>query len=72
MNSVGERIKAARKAAGLTQEQAARAADITTSTFQKLEAGNQMPRLDTAGRIAAALGVPLVHLFPDTPTEVPA
>jgi DNA-binding XRE family transcriptional regulator len=43
--------------AGLTQEAVARTADLGVRHFQRIESGQTRPLLDTARRIAEALGV---------------
>jgi DNA-binding XRE family transcriptional regulator len=63
MKTVGTRVAAGRRAAGITQEDLARAAGITTSTVQKIEAGKQMPRLDTAAAITRVLRLKLADLL---------
>lgn len=57
-------IQSARKAAGLTTEQAARAAGISRSYWEKLEA-NQMrnPGVEKLNRIAVALKVTAAALI---------
>ncbi len=54
----------ARKAACLTQEQAAEALDISVTTLKSWELGQRAPDNETAGRMAAVYGTPwlaLVH-----------
>lgn len=45
-----------RKAAGLTQAELAHLSGVDQSNISKIERGNMRPMLDTACRIAAALG----------------
>jgi transcriptional regulator with XRE-family HTH domain len=54
-----DRLKALRKAAGLTQEALARAADLSSATVAKLERLPMGPAWDTAVKLADALGVSL-------------
>lgn len=58
-----ERIKEARKQKGLTQKQLAEAAGIAVGSMSAYEKGTQVPPVDAAYRIAAALGVSLDWLF---------
>lgn len=60
---IGTRIRDARKAAGMTQEQLAEAADLATSYVSQLECGIKCARLDTLVRIANELDVHLVQLL---------
>lgn len=53
--SLGERIRAARKAAGLTQVEAARRANIAVNTLRLYEAGKRQPRIKQLYAIASAL-----------------
>lgn len=54
---VGQRIKAAREAQGLTQETLAEFADISPNHMSVIERGIKSPNLDTFIAIANALGV---------------
>lgn len=51
------RLRAARDKAGLSQEQLARAADLSTQAVRHLEQGLRQPTFGTACKLAAALGV---------------
>jgi transcriptional regulator with XRE-family HTH domain len=54
----GQRLRAARKRAGLTQAQLAEAADVHAISIAKLETGaRQNPQGDMVSKLAAALGV---------------
>ncbi|MCE7079808.1 helix-turn-helix domain-containing protein [Streptomyces sp. ST2-7A] len=60
----GDRLREARKRAGLTQRELAGAAGLSFSLISKLEQGaRQDTRLETARRLAAALGVPTTALL---------
>lgn len=59
---VGARIKAARKAAGLTQAQLAEAIDRTVEAISNIERGRSLPPLDLLGRIAGEINCPLSAL----------
>jgi len=53
---VGQRIKAERGRAGLTQEQLAEKADLAPRTVQKIEAGQITILISTLRRIRRAIG----------------
>ena len=54
--TLGERLRALRDSAGLTQEELARGANIGRVTLVRLENGEQTPRVKTLTAIAEALG----------------
>ncbi len=56
-------IRAARMRRGLTQRQLALAAGIGKSTLSMIEAGQRVPRVDTALLIARALETTVEDLF---------
>lgn len=58
---VGTRIRQAREAAGLTQEQAAEAAGMDPRCWRRLENGEINPTLSTLARVAGALGIDLLE-----------
>lgn len=62
--AIGDRIRAARMHANLTQEQVYLAAGISRNTLQGAESGHGNPRLSTLLRISRVLGVPLNELLP--------
>ena len=64
--TLGERIRRHRHAAGLTQEALARGADIGRVTLVRLEKGERMPRFKTLDALARALGVPVSALLVDS------
>ena len=55
--SVGEKIRIARKKAGLTQEALAKKAGVATITIRQYELGKRQPRLEQLDLIADALEV---------------
>lgn len=57
-------LRAARKKSGKTQAQVAREAGISEVSFQTYEYGQRLPRVDTAIRIAQAVGCTAEELFP--------
>ncbi len=61
--TIGERIRAFRCSAGLTQEALAKAAAIGRVTLVRLEKGDQTPRYKTLGAIAGALGARVDELL---------
>ena len=62
--SVGDKIKAARKAAGLTQAQLADKSGVATISIHQYEAGKRHPQLKQLLSIAAALGIEWTDLVP--------
>ena len=59
----GGNIKAARKAAGLTQAALAEKCGLATVTVRQYESGKREPRLEQLQRIAAALNVSVGYLL---------
>ncbi len=57
LKAVGRRIKAARERAGLTQEDLAAKANLSTTHISCIERGVKPPKLDTFVNIANAIGV---------------
>ncbi len=53
--TIGERIKAARKAANMTQKKLAELAGTATGTIQQYELGKRQPRIEQLQKIATAL-----------------
>lgn len=62
-NYVGLRVKAARDAKGITQEQLAAKIEKTPETISNLERGSVMTGLETLDQITRVLNVPLASLF---------
>lgn len=60
---IARRIKAARKQAGLTQEQLAEKIDISTNAVAKLENNLMTASLQTLVNIANALGIGMDYLL---------
>ena len=58
----GERVRARRQAAGLTQEALAHRAGVHRSYVGSLETGGRNPSLETIARLAAALEVDAAEL----------
>ena len=63
---VGQRIRDARKAQGLTQEQLADQVDLSNEWISQLEKGKKLP-LDTLMRFAAVLDKDPNYFLMDTP-----
>ncbi|UOB09048.1 helix-turn-helix domain-containing protein [Streptomyces sp. HP-A2021] len=59
---VGDRIRAARLHANLTQEKLAELAGMDRQTINRIEQAHASPKLDNLFRIADALHVPLSDL----------
>lgn len=59
---IGPKIRAARKAANLTQEQLAQKSGVATITIRQYEAGKRQPRVEQLRAIADALGVLITQL----------
>ncbi len=60
--SIGNNIKAARSAAGLTQKELAFKCDVAEITIRQYETDKREPKYETLERIAQALGVHTVDL----------
>lgn len=61
--TMGERIKAARKRAGLTQEQLAKKCEIATITIGQYERNKREPNIDTLFNLSEKLGVSVSYLL---------
>jgi transcriptional regulator with XRE-family HTH domain len=60
---LGDAVRAAREAKGLTQAALAAAADVHRTTLVRIEQGQMMPTIEVLTRIADVLGVSLDHLI---------
>jgi len=60
---LGNRIRQLRNRAGITQAQLAERVDISPEFMSRLERGLKAPSLDSADKIAHALGITLSELF---------
>ncbi len=63
LRRLGERIRVARGARGMTQEQLAHKAGLSRAYVARLETGRHNPPVLTLARIAKALKVPMADLF---------
>jgi tetratricopeptide (TPR) repeat protein len=66
---LGQRIRNARIAAGLTQGQLGHAADVTTAYISRIEAGDRRPEASRLEAMAGALGVSLDALVGPEETD---
>jgi len=71
---LGRKIKEARKAQGLSQEQLAEKIDIESKHVSRIEVGANYPSLQRLEQIASALNVSIKDLFDFTtiPVKAPA
>jgi transcriptional regulator with XRE-family HTH domain len=67
MTTLGGRIKALRAERQLQQRQLAEKAGLTPSMLSQIESGRLTPSLNTVGKLAGALGVPIASLFEAPP-----
>ena len=68
-NSFGNRLRALRKKAGLTQEQLADSTGFSLMTIRRWEWGERSPRVEEVKALAKALGVSEADLLHDSPEE---
>ena len=64
--TTGEKIRAARKAVGLTQKQLGELCNIAESTIRRYELGKLRPKNDTLSKIAPKLGKSIYDLMDDS------
>jgi DNA-binding XRE family transcriptional regulator len=64
MGFVGDRIREARRKAGLTQKELAQRSGLRQSHISRLERGRHSPSFVTLEKIAEALGIPVSQLDP--------
>src|ERR671910_3783346 len=72
MSGVGEEVKRLRQAKGWTQEQLAVYAGSSQPTVNLLEAGKRNPSAATLDKLARALEVEVVDLFPKQQAPQPS
>lgn len=61
--TIGDRISAVRKLAGMTQKELGERAGIDPSTIRKYESGRLNPKFETVKKIADALEISLAELY---------
>lgn len=66
----GERLKKLRKERGLSQEEIALRADITTSYYGQLERGQANPSVSLLEKICAVMNIQIADIFTDTNTNI--
>ena len=69
---VGDRIRAARKRAGLTQKELGEQCGIAEPTIRRYELGKLNPKIETLKKIAKPLGVRWYELYEDTDDKISA
>lgn len=62
-STIGPRLRSARKALGLTQEDAAEMIGISCEFYARMERSNALPSVSTLKRMALALRVTVDYLF---------
>lgn len=67
--TTGQRIRAARKKAGLTQEELARKLDISYQSVGQWEREERNPKIENLVEIATALGIDWLDLIPEKKPE---
>jgi transcriptional regulator with XRE-family HTH domain len=65
--AIGTRLKALREERGIRQKDLAEKCDLTPSLISQIESNKLTPSVNTLGRIAGALGVPIGQLFEQSP-----
>lgn len=68
--SYGERLRQLRKERGLSQEQVALRAEITTSYYGLLERGQANPSVALLEKICAVMNIQMSDIFTDTNTNL--
>lgn len=63
LKAFGKRLAEIRRKRGLTQEQLAELADMTTLSLSYIEQGRRWPRLVTLHKLAKCLNVPINDFF---------
>ena len=63
MKAIGKRVRAARRARDMTQDQLAELVEISTSFVGHIERGTRVPSLETMWRICKKMGLPMDHIM---------
>lgn len=66
---IGQRIKAARKKAGISQEKLGEIIDVATAYVSRVERGSSHVNLKKLSQISVALDIPIEQLVSDTTTK---
>ena len=70
--TIGATVHELRQSKGLSRERLAVAADVSSSTIERLELEGRIPKLNLLRRIARALDVSVHELIPDDAPDEPA
>lgn len=68
VDAIGRKVRQLRQERGLTLQQLAHAADVSTASVHKVERGDMVPTITTMLKIAGALEVPVGHFVEDPDT----
>lgn len=66
----GERLRTLRRERGLTQEEVAMRADITTSYYGQLERGTANPTVGMLEKICCVMGISIADIFSEADTNL--
>lgn len=66
----GEVLRSARTRRGLSQERLAELADLDRTFVSMIERGRRRPTLDSAKRLAQALGIPLTKMIASAERDI--
>lgn len=66
----GERLRTLRRERGLTQEEVAMRADITTSYYGQLERGTANPTVGLLEKICCVMGISITDIFSESNTNL--
>lgn len=66
----GERLKKLRSVSGLTQEEVALRADITTSYYGQLERGQANPSVAMLEKICSVMKISIADIFTESNTDI--
>jgi len=67
MDGLASNVRNARRRAGISQTDLAKAARVGSGTVARIETGGENPRVSTLYRLAEALGVSVHDLLPEQP-----
>ena len=71
VRALSQRIRTLRYARQMSQEELVFKAGISAAHFGQIERATKNPTVNTVGKIAAALDVPVTNLFLDAPSADP-